>query len=84
VKRWLIIATLVLVVLGTLLYTLAGTEPGLRWLAARVASRLPEGSRLDGIRGRLLGLELDPVDVAQGHRRRGGRRGPAGDAEAAG
>jgi len=60
VKRWLIIATLVLVVLGTLLYTLAGTEPGLRWLAARVASRLPEGSRLDGIRGRLLG----PIDIS--------------------
>ncbi len=59
-KRWLFIAVLVIGVLGALLYALAGTEPGLRWVAARVAARLPAGTRFDEIRGRLLG----PIDIS--------------------
>jgi autotransporter translocation and assembly factor TamB len=58
-KRVLLVAVLALAVLGAFLYVLGGTESGLRWLAARVAARLPEGSRLERIRGHLFG----PIDI---------------------
>jgi translocation and assembly module TamB len=60
VKRVLIVVVLLLAAAGGILYALASTESGLRWLAARATGLLPAGSDLGDVRGRARG----PVEVA--------------------
>jgi translocation and assembly module TamB len=67
VRRLLVAVALLVVVLGALVYVLASSEPGLRWLAARASGLLPAGSDLGEVRGRARGpIEIERARIVAG------------------